>query len=172
MTPHATAHLSEETLDDILLDLAAPEALAHTAACPHCAARLESARASLLGSVAPFNQATLAWSEARSNTLSRDLSTHQPRPTLTLPALASYAAAAIVAASVMLTAGLHHRALTREAAGQPTLTSPAISAEEIANDNAMLHAIDSELYRPVSISAALAEDPQAHLRRHAQQSTN
>ena len=162
-------HLTDDALDDLLLDLAAPEAQAHAAVCPHCAQRLESAHASLLGAVTPFNHATLAWSQARSNTLTRDLSTHQPRPALTLPALASYTAATLVAASVMLTAGLHHRALSPDATQQ---SASSVSADEIADDNAMLNAIDSELYRPVSIPAALAEDPQAHLQRHAQQSTN
>ena len=173
MNPHAevhpTHHLDEDALDDILLDLAAPQALAHAATCPHCAHRLHSARASLLGAVSPFNQASLAWSAARSNTLTRDLSTHQPRPALTLPALASYAAAALVAASVMLTAGLHHRDPSPQASYQAAST---ISDDEVADDNAMLHAIDSELYRPVAIPAALAEDPQTHLQRHAQQASN
>ncbi len=145
----ALLHLSDDDLDDLLLGTASAACTAHAAACELCAQRLQSFRAG----IATFNQASIAWSQARSNTLSRDLSTHRPQPWLTLAAARSYAAALLVVAAVMLTAGIHHRALATSAS--QARVGHALGSDELASDNALLDAIDSEIYRPVPVPAGL-----------------
>ncbi len=159
-THSAAAHLSEDDLGEILMGIATTQVSAHTAACLRCAERLQSLRVTFDSSVLPFNHASLAWSQAKANTLTRDLTAYHPRPVLTLAAAWSYAAALAVAASLLLTGGLHHHSLALEAASQPApATDSAFTRQqEIAGDNAMLAAIDSELYRPIAIPAALYED--------------
>ncbi len=157
------AHLDHDMLDEVLLGIAAPSVSAHLAVCSHCAERLQSFNST----VNLFNQATLAWSEAKSNTLTRDLSEHRPHPVLTLAAARSYIAAILVAVAVMLTAGVRHRTLDLEAANNPIIIADSsFSGGEIAEDNAMLHAIDSELSRPDPLPAVLAGDPQAPVTTH------
>ncbi len=143
-------HMTDDQMDDLLIGDAAPALRAHLAACPACDARLTEFRATL----GLFNQASLTWSEARSNTLSRDLSNH--RPSFRLPAWSgswSFALALLFLVALALSVALPRRqdiggtfALKHAvgASGSPQ----ADRDQEIASDNAMLQAIHSEIYRP------------------------
>ena len=61
MTPDRAAHLTEEALNDLLLGMAAPASEAHLAVCAGCRARVEEFQSGMR----QFNEASLAWSEAR-----------------------------------------------------------------------------------------------------------
>ena len=61
MTPLSTTHLSEEALDDVLIDLGSAESHAHLAVCGECRAKIAIFR----GDVALFNAASMSWSNSR-----------------------------------------------------------------------------------------------------------
>jgi hypothetical protein len=142
-------HLSEDDLDEILMGIASPDASAHLAECPPCAERLTAFESQL----AVFNHASLAWSEARSNTLTRDISAHKATPRVTLTTVWGSAATLMVALAFGLSITLHPAPATLEAAN-PSSSQPAIAVHpehdqnELASDNAMLEAIDSEMGAP------------------------
>lgn len=156
-------HLSEDDLDEILIGNASAEATAHLAGCQPCEDRLTAFQSQM----AVFNQASLAWSEARSNTISRDLAAHKPTPRLTLTTVWSSAATLIVALAFGLSTALHQPAATSTAAN-PSSTQPAVAAHpehnqsEIASDNAMLDAIDSEIETPQPAQFGLYQTAKAH----------
>jgi len=142
----AGQHLSEDDLDEVLMGFGSAAASAHLAVCEPCEQRLSAFQTQM----AQFNQASLAWSEARSNTISRDLSTHKPTPRLTLSAAWSSAAAFALVLAFGVTAGLQHAPATLEAANASTAQAGAAPdpQHEIDSDNAMLQAIDSEIATP------------------------
>ncbi len=153
----AVSHLSEDNLDEILLGIASPESSAHLAACGVCTVRFTTFQAELKAQMSAFNQASMAWSEARSNTISRDLAHHKATPRLTLPAVWSAAAAMMLAATLALHVSLDRRSSALEASNSVasqtiSASSDAIHPEhdqhELASDNAMLAAIDSEMGTP------------------------
>jgi hypothetical protein len=166
----AVSHLSEDDLDEILLDIAPPAATAHLAACESCARRFTAFQTQLQAQMSAFNQASLAWSEARSNTISRDLTHHKATPRITLPAAWSAAAALVLAATFGLHAGLDRApgaqdathaaavraagldAASRDSADRDAADRDAVHPEhdqyELAADNAMLLSIDSEMGTP------------------------
>ena len=153
----AVSHLSEDDLDEILLGIASPESSAHLAACDVCAGRFTTFQTELRAQMSAFNQASLAWSEARSNTISRDLAHHKATPRLTLPAMWSATAAMVLAATLALHVSLDRRSAALEASNSVasrtiSASSDAIHPEhdqhELAADNAMLAAIDSEMGTP------------------------
>ncbi len=156
MTPHnfAVSHLSEDELDEVLLGIASPEVSAHLADCDPCTVRFTAFKSELQYQMSAFNQASMAWSEARSNTISRDIRQHKATPRLTLPKVWSAAAALVLAATFALHTGFQHTAPSLEAANSTaTISSPeAVHPEhdqhELASDNAMLAAIDSEMGTP------------------------
>ena len=140
---NASHHLSDEDLDDVLIGIGSAEAEAHLAGCAACAARTAEFR-SALGS---FNQATLAWSEAKSHTLTRDLTAGEAVgvPHLGLAA-AGLCGLAVVGALLSVVPGtLHSRTEPSAASAQ---AAPVDRDREIAGDNAMLQDIDAALYQP------------------------
>jgi hypothetical protein len=163
-TSQTILHLTEDQLDDLLLgEPVSADAQAHLAACELCRAQL----APFQSSVAAFNQATQAWSEAKSNTLNRDLSGLAPTPSHTgwILAGSSVAAAVVVGVALSHSAGLSSRPAPLTAAVAPVAT-PAHTAvqpaatdreREIAEDNAMLGAIDSAI-RPTAPPTSLYEE--------------
>lgn len=166
----AVSHLSEDDLDEILLGISSPESTAHLAACAVCAERFTTFRAELKTQMAAFNQASMAWSEARSNTISRDLTSHKATARLTLPKVWSAAAAMVLVATLALHVSLDHRSAALEAsksAASQTISaaSDAIHPEhdqhELASDNAMLAAIDSEMGTPQPTQFGLYQNTKA-----------
>jgi len=97
-------HLSEDQINDALIGDLSHEVRLHLAACALCQAEVEPFQATLVS----FNQATAAWSEAKSNTLNRDLSNIRPAHRFTPAALWSCASALVVAASIIFASGHHH----------------------------------------------------------------
>ena len=171
-TTKTVKHLTEDELDEILMGIADSAASSHAETCQVCAGRLTQFRAAL----GEFNHASLAWSEARSNSLTRDLRAHRLSPTLSRPALWSCVSAGVVAAALLLTAGLeHHTAAGRNASMQASALAgsdyESSRQQEIAMDNEMLAAISSEIDHPTPIPSTLYEDvsgPGSH-RRNASQ---
>jgi len=172
MTPHNSdvshlSHLSEDELDEVLLGIAAPEVSAHLAVCAPCTRRLTIFQTELQAQISAFNQASLAWSEARSNTISRDIRNHKATPRLTLPAVWSGAAALVLAATFALHTSFQHAAGSLDAANSAaTLSSPdAVHPEhdqhELASDNAMLAAIDSEMGTPQAAQFGIFQNTNA-----------
>jgi len=152
-------HLSEDQINDALIGDLSHEVRLHLAACALCQAEVEPFQATLVS----FNQATAAWSEAKSNTLNRDLSNIRPAHRFTPAALWSCASALVVAASIIFASGHHHDSASGSVsapAGLVADNSPAARANEIAADNAMLGAIDSE-FQPAAPSLALADSERA-----------
>lgn len=134
-------HLSEDELDEVLVGGGSPAAEAHLAQCAACASRkVEFAEA-----VAGFNQATLAWSEAKSHGLTREL-VAVGMPSRVRFGLAGAGVCAVALVGMMLGTGVPWGS---EAGVRPAVSQGAALAREIDGDNAMLQAIDAELYRPV-----------------------
>ena len=159
MTPNnsALSHLSEDDLDEILLGIASAESTAHLAGCDVCTERFIAFQTELKSQMAAFNQASMAWSEARSNTISRDLAHHKATPRLTLPKVWSAAAAMVLVATLGLHVTLDRRSAALEASnstasktisGSSDAIHPEHDQHELASDNAMLAAIDSEMGTP------------------------
>jgi hypothetical protein len=145
--PLTASHLSEDDLDEVLLGFAAPAASAHAASCPDCQARLDSFR----GQLAAFNQASSDWSVARSNTISRDLAGHRTALRLTPATLWYSTAAAVLAVAFSISTGLHRESVSLQsarAAQSEVVAEVAPDQGELASDNAMLAAIDSETATP------------------------
>ena len=172
MTPHNSAarHLSEDDLDEVLLGIATPVSTAHLAGCELCADRFTAFQTELRSQMDAFNQASMAWSEARSNTISRDVAHHKATSRLTLPKLWSAAAAMVLAATIGLHVTLDRRAVAPEASNSSTIQTASASLDaihpehdqaEIATDNAMLAAIDSEIGTPKPTQFGLYQKIQA-----------
>jgi hypothetical protein len=156
-SPILTAtHLSEDDLDDFLLGLASSDAAGHVAACPACRQRI----ATFESQMAVFNQASRDWSEARSNTISRDLAAHRPSLRLTPAAMWYSTAAAVLAVALTVTTNLHRDAGLQTGTSQ-TETVAAVAPDEIDADNAMLAAINSETATPRASRFGLYESAAA-----------
>jgi hypothetical protein len=164
------SHLSEDDLDEILLGIAPPESSAHLTACHLCTERFATFQTELRAQMASFNQASLAWSEARSNTISRDLTKHKSTPRLTLPAVWSATAAMVLAATLALHVSLDRRSASLEASnstasqtisGSTDAIHPEHDQHELAADNAMLAAIDSEMGTPQPAQFGLYQNAKA-----------
>ena len=137
MTAEHSAHLSEETLNDVLIGMSAPEADAHLAACPACRSQLEEFRSTMQ----LFNQTSLAWSEARPmKKPARSVSIL--RPYLLGPA--SWALAAVALLAIALPVWQHeHRAPVQSA--PVAAAEPEESPTQIAQDNDLLQAVNVAL---------------------------
>jgi len=145
-------HLTDDDLDDLLCGLELPGVLAHVAACPACGELLEAERQSLESTVLAFNDATLNWAQAKSNTISRDLPQRQTGFLITRGRAWSMATALLVAvtAGIFGLHGMRHNDLTANTNAAPAAAVPAaqVSPDQIAQDDAMLRAIDSEVNQP------------------------
>ena len=136
-------HLSEDELEDVLIGMGSAEADAHVAGCAACAGR----KAEFAAAVAGFNQATLAWSEAKSHTLTRDLTAGTEGAGARRFGLA--AAAGVCGAAVVAALLSHEVPRAGETPGGTAAPAAAVDRDrEIAGDDAMLRDIDAALYRP------------------------
>jgi hypothetical protein len=133
------AHLSEEDLDDVLIGLGKPESDAHLVECEICRNQLEEFRSG----VQVFNQASLAWSEAR--TLKARPPFNRSKVPQTVYAFVGWALAAAV---LLLTIGVPvWRHDQRHALNRGTVPVEALddSPAQIAQDNDLLRSVDESL---------------------------
>lgn len=151
--------LTEHDLEEVLMGEARPEVRSHCEVCTSCHRRI----APLASSLEAFRGASLAWSEARSNTITRDLSGHKPAWRLTGSAVRS-AATVFVLGVAAIGAGTHPGLAGGSGAAIGAAALPVthafaseVRAREIAQDNAMLQAIDSELAEGEAGSTAFAQ---------------
>lgn len=148
-------HLTEDELDEVLLGFASEDATLHVASCEPCGARLEVFR----GQMAAFSQASMAWSDARSNTISRDILAHKPTPRLTLTTVWSSAATLMLALAVGLTTAVHQGPRATDSA---VVAHPDHDQSELASDNEMLAAINSEFGAPRQAQVGIYENAKGH----------
>jgi hypothetical protein len=144
MTPEESAHLSEEAINDVLIGLGSLESEAHLALCSTCRGKLKEFRSEMLN----FNQASLAWSEARpAAALGGDRGSRVRR------AISSPWSWAIAAAVLMVAIGLslwnHNYSSIVNNASINDASGPAQSAEDseaqIAQDNDLLRSVNMAL---------------------------
>lgn len=142
------SQITEDDLDELLLGAARPELRAHCDGCVSCKRQV----AAFASSLEAFQRASLAWSEARSNTITRDLSGHRPSWHLTAGIARSLVAVFVLGVAAAVAAGTypwstHSLGPVLTATARPSAQPFASEAraQEIAQDNAMLEAIDSEL---------------------------
>ena len=152
-------HLSEDELDEVLMGIGSPAAAAHLAFCDPCGERLSEFQVQ----VAIFNQASLDWSTARSNTISRDLAHHKPTPRLTLTTMWSSIATFALALAFGVTAAVQHASVP---AGNPPAQVAAVAdpQSDLAADDAMLANIDSEVNTPATARLNLYVNTNAPVR--------
>lgn len=140
-------HLSEDQVDEVLLDDASADVLAHLSGCELCQSRVQSFQSSM----AVFNAATLSWAEAKSNTM--PLVEPEARPVWNW-AVASPIAAALVIGAVMAGTMQAHRGVLDRRGGTGEFGSVQMAAAtgnvdpdptQLAEDNAMLRAINTEM---------------------------
>src|SRR5947209_14106483 len=136
MTPASTIHLSEESLDDVLIGLGSENSRAHLAVCPECRAHVETFR----GDVALFNSASMTWSESR-RPQSRLSEVHTGR--LRAAFLAWTAVAAALA--VMAFGIWHHRSSAAPNQANTVQSRPLDSEAQIAQDNQLLQAVNAAI---------------------------
>jgi anti-sigma factor RsiW len=160
MTPETTIHLSEESLDDVLIGLGSPESHAHLAACAECRVQVEAFR----GDMELFNDASRAWSESRPPL---------PRisaPRRTHPRLAFGSWAVVCAALVFMAVAIWHRPapLPNHAIVQP---QPADSEAQIAQDNQLLEAVNAAISpdeeSPIDEYNIRVQSPPSHAKPHS-----
>jgi hypothetical protein len=135
----AAAHLSEEALNDALIGMSTAATEAHLADCESCRARVDGFQFDLaLGA-----QTSLDWSRQRAAAMD----THVvPVPRLRLERLAfgsSLAALLLVAAATPLLWHHDRRVNTTAQPEQATAVQPEESESKIAEDNALLAAVDA-----------------------------
>jgi hypothetical protein len=139
-------HLTDTELDEILMGIAEPCASVHLADCATCGERFAAFQSQLDA----FNHATMSWSEARANTVSRDIAAHQSTPRMTLKA--AWSSVAVAGLAVAFAVGARHSATPAPSpVAHAPMTMPApevVQQHEIANDNEMMAAIDSEIVTP------------------------
>lgn len=139
MTPASTNHLSEETLDDVLIGLGSAESHAHLEVCDEC----RSKAAIMRGDIALFNAASMAWSESR-----RPRARVSASPARRLPA-AFLGWATGATAMVLMALGIwHHRPEhpANQANTQAVQPSPAADTEaQIAQDNQLLQEVNAAI---------------------------
>ena len=155
-------------MDDALMGLGAPEWEAHLAHCALCRGRLEAFRRE----VREFNQASLAWSEARAAQVPRAAPRPKARPALA--AAAGWVLAAAVLLAIALPVWNHQHGsspgyASRDASGDaPAAVSvPGDSEAQIAEDNELLRSVNAVLNSdeasPIS-EYHLADGPRARLK--------
>ena len=136
MTPGAIIHLSEESLDDVLIGLGSPESHAHLAACAECQAQVEAFR----GDMRLLNAASMAWSESR-----------RPQERIVAPQGARtwvpFGSWIAVCATVVVMAVAIWQHRPAPAPNHPTILQPqpADSDAQIAQDNQLLEAVNAAI---------------------------
>jgi anti-sigma factor RsiW len=144
-TSPVDCHLSEDQFTDCLLGTEpSPETAAHLAHCAACQEELAAFDASVAG----FNSASLAWSEARpvQSLLPANYSRAQ-KPFLNA---ASWALAVCTLLVVGASTVLHRQEVERSASVAFAGASQEDSEAEVAQDNKLLQEVDQALHHNVS----------------------
>jgi hypothetical protein len=151
-------HLTEDELDELLMGCAPSDSLAHVEHCALCAGQL----AEFDSSLSAFNHAASAWSEAKSNALTRDLNLHRTPFRITARAAWSCASIVVLVAAASLGFGMHEHSAQiasqqiavyqgnghwNRSPANPSVGFPhaPCAQREIASDDAMLREIDSAI---------------------------
>jgi hypothetical protein len=155
MSGREIRHLTEDELDEVLMDVAAVGVKAHASGCSLCRDRLSAFEAQ----INVFNHASLAWSAARSNTISRNLPTHKPAFRLTPKTIWSLAGAAGMALlfGAMVTVQRGSLPVASDGNKASIVIHQPHSAIELERDNEMMAAIDSEMNSPQADRLGLDE---------------
>ena len=125
-------------MDAVLLGEVSAGAAAHLAGCEDCRARGEQFQSS----VGAFEAASLAWSEARSHTMTRGVTGSKAGGLrATVPAWGL--TAIVVFGSLVVWSRQEERRVTVPAASVAAYAASADSEKQIATDNVMLAGIDS-----------------------------
>jgi hypothetical protein len=177
MTPNT--HLTEDQLDDLLIEgmdsfaASTPAAAAHFRACDPCQIRFAEAEAP----VASFRHMSLAWAERRSATLPlRPVAQPSSNTPLAWASLATACTAILALAVARPSTHLLHRSapITEQAnlavighTGVKSITPIAATPDQIARDNRMLNEIDQALGAPSESAETYGLEPAAsHTRAH------
>lgn len=131
-------HLSEEALDDLLIGLGTAEAEAHLAHCAACRARVEAFEADLT----LFRQTTLDWSRVRAAALPAPEKTgNRPWHLTTM----GWAVAMLFLLAVFLPTQQYRLRPQRSMPVQPVPVQESDSAQQIAQDNALMQEVDTAI---------------------------
>lgn len=141
-------HLSEEAILDLLIGLGTAADEAHLAECPLCRGQIEPFHAT----VASFNRAGEAWSEARrlSHPLRQSLSRARHALPLWAPAAAALAALLLLAINL----APWHRPNAGSQSSAYAVSQSEDSAAQIAADNDLMRSVHTELNPDESSSLA------------------
>ncbi len=132
-------HLTDDEVADYLSGVPAKTTAAHLAQCVACRDEMDRLR----GSLRAFDQASLAWSEARTGFSSK--SGFKPRPARRWHRLAAGTIAGATVLAVMLFFTVHHRPPRLTADGNVRASNLSDSTAEIERDNLLMRSIDEEL---------------------------
>jgi anti-sigma factor RsiW len=146
MTREKSAHLTEESLNDLLIGLGSQESNAHLAVCPACRSRVEEFQSTMQA----FNRSSLAWSEARpearpATPLART-SRIKTRKMAVAPLGWALAGTAFLAIGLPVWNARHHavQGQVRNQAVAP-VASTTDSEAQIAQDNELLRSVNMAL---------------------------
>lgn len=163
-----SAHLSEEALDDVLIGLSTAESDAHLAICGACRSRVEAFQSGLQA----FNQASLAWSEARpipTTTISPQAAAKSKAHSAMFAPL-GWAMAATM--SLMIGIPIWNRDHPTPSIHEPTVVVTAADSEaQIAQDNELLKSVDMALNTNEESSLNeyhLLDEHHSHLKKRAE----
>lgn len=142
MSMQSATHLSDEALDDLLIGLASVESEAHLAECAACRIKVQAFGAHLN----VFNQATMAWSQSRSEALPAIRPAASARAKSVWKALAPLEWAAAVAVLLLLALPVWNRNQLPVPVSNTSATPSAGDSEaQIAADNDLLKSVDAAL---------------------------
>jgi len=165
---HDSEHLSEEALDDVLIGLGSAEAEAHLVACSRCSDTLRQFQAKMEG----FNQASLAWSEARPvpEAMSKAVARLNAKQRGVITTLSWAVAVAVVAA---LGFQIWNYEVRQHSTPPVASVSPSVDSEvQIAQDNQLLQSVNAALSASDVLPAsehALQAELSSELKPHGRQ---
>ncbi len=136
-----TEHLSEAEVEEALLGFASDDRTQHAKTCAACRGKIDDFKETM----ALFNEASMGWSQAKSNSLSRDLAGHRTPFRVSMTFVWSSASAAVLIIAGIVGLGMHQHEQTLTAATASGRQVSSGDANEIASDNAMLQEIDAAI---------------------------
>ncbi len=148
MSPH---HLTEEQVERVLMGAADVSCWEHLAECARCQARVDE----FTESIAVFNQAAMAWSVAKSNSLNRDVMGGNLAGTFPWFNLGRRGLLTCFALLMLVLTGVSVKdrrpdfpAAVSRSGGELADAGEGGPDSELASDNQMLKEIDSAINRP------------------------